>query len=73
MFGLAQISKMNSLAESAKMKFYARSLNAAGGGHPKDAEKGRKRKKARRVYKSAQPNYVMGEMIDPVTGVRRWQ
>lgn len=40
MFGLATISKMNTLAEIAKQRFLARSLNNPKG-HAKDAEKGR--------------------------------
>ena len=43
MFALAQISKMNSLAESAKLAFRARGLNNPKG-HAKDVEKGRSRK-----------------------------
>lgn len=38
MFGPAQISKMNTLAEVAKQQFRARGLNNPKG-HPKDAEK----------------------------------
>lgn len=52
MFGLAQISKMNTLAEVAKQRFLARSLNTPGG-HAKDAEKGRPRVDKRRTRRTS--------------------
>lgn len=55
MFGLAQISKMNTLAEAAKLKFLARSLNTPGG-HAKDSEKGRRVTKKK--MRPARPDWV---------------
>lgn len=55
MFGLAKISKMNTLAEIAKQRFLAQSLNSPGG-HAKDLEKGRRRvdkSRTRRISSTA--------------------
>ena len=42
MFGLAEIKAMNRPANSRKIRRLARLTNRVEGGHPKDAEKGRK-------------------------------
>lgn len=52
MFGLAQISKMNTLVATAKQQFRARSLNSPKG-HAKDAEKGRSRVDKRRSRRTS--------------------